>query len=406
VVFGHVPTPEPQRLNNTIGLDTGCVFGGRLTAFRYPEKEIIQVAARREYYAPVKPFLETPAENDHVLNIDDVLGQKCLNARRCRNIRLNAGNTAAALEVMSRFAADPRWLIYLPPTMSPCETSPLDDYLEHPLEAFAYYRNRGVGRVICEVKHMGSRAVVVLAREAQTAARRFGVNDGSRGLVYSRTGRRFFDDPALEAALLARLEQVLTASGFWADFNTDRVCLDAEIMPWSAKAQKLILSQFAPAGLAGRLGLGRALAALEDAARKENYGFCREISAEALGKMGELAVSLRSSALFTEDSKEAKSVFRKQAFQKQASRKQVSLGFLEERLNELYWFCSSGNSIKADTLAGELKNTTHDRKTDALIKEICNHVENLDYHLVLQVLGEQPFIRQGESPLNTMDPLC
>jgi protein phosphatase len=124
-----------------------------------------------------------------------------------------------------------------------------------------------VGRVVCEIKHMGSRAVVVLARDTRAAAQRFGVKDGRRGLIYTRTGRQFFDDQALEAALLDRLEQALTASNFWVDFNTDWVCLDAELMPWSAKAKNLILNQYAPAGRSGRTGLGLALAALEKAAR-------------------------------------------------------------------------------------------------------------------------------------------
>ncbi|MDD4096811.1 MAG: polynucleotide kinase-phosphatase, partial [Oscillospiraceae bacterium] len=132
VVYGHTPVPEVQYLNNTVCIDTGCVFGGKLSGYRYPEKEIIQVEAKREYYAPVKPFLDKPAEQDDLLRIDDVMGQKYLNTRLRRSIKINEENGAAALEVMSRFAADPHWLIYLPPTMSPCETSKLPDYLEYP----------------------------------------------------------------------------------------------------------------------------------------------------------------------------------------------------------------------------------------------------------------------------------
>jgi len=139
VVYGHTPTPDAEAVNNTYCIDTGCVFGGKLTCLRYPEREIIQVAAKQEYYAPVKPFLDKPVENDDILNIDDVLGQKYLSTRLRRNIKINNENSVAALEVMSRFAADPHWLIYLPPTMSPCETSKLPDYLEYPTEAFDYY---------------------------------------------------------------------------------------------------------------------------------------------------------------------------------------------------------------------------------------------------------------------------
>ena len=259
VVYGHTPTPEVEIINNTFCIDTGCVFGGKLSALRYPEKEIVQVEAREEYYAPVKPFLDKPVINDDVLKIDDVLGQKYLTTRLRRNIKINAENSAAALEVMSRFAADPHWLIYLPPTMSPCETSKLPDYLEYPAEAFDYYKTHGVGKVVCEQKHMGSRAVIVLCKDADTAARRFKVNDGSSGIIYTRTGRHFFDDSDTENIILTRLRTVLDKSDFWNDFNTDWVCLDTELMPWSAKAQKLLEEQYAPVGRAGRSGLALAV---------------------------------------------------------------------------------------------------------------------------------------------------
>jgi protein phosphatase len=255
VVYGHTPTPEVETINNTFCIDTGCVFGGKLTALRYPEKEIVQVDAKEVYYAPAKPFLDKPATNDDVLNIDDVLGQKYLSTRLRQTIKINAENSAAALEVMSRFAADPHWLIYLPPTMSPCETSKLPDYLEYPTEAFEYYRTRGVGKVVCEQKHMGSRGVIVLCKDAKTAKNRFKVNDGSFGIIYTRTGRHFFDDVDTQNVILSRLQTVLSTSNYWDDFDTDWVCLDTEIMPWSAKGLKLLEEQYAPVGRSGRSGL-------------------------------------------------------------------------------------------------------------------------------------------------------
>lgn len=267
VVYGHTPTPEVQILNNTVCIDTGCVFGGKLSAYRYPEKEIVQAEAKQEYYAPAKPFLDKIVEYDDLLNIDDVLGQKYLDTRLRRSVKINAENSAAALEVMSRFAADPHWLIYLPPTMSPCETSKQPDYLEYPTEAFDYFKTRGIGKVVCEQKHMGSRAVIVLCKEAEIAEKRFGVNDGSFGIIYTRTGRHFFDDSAVENAILARLQNVLTGSNFWEDFNTGWVCLDAELMPWSAKARKLLEEQYAPVGRAGRSGLAMAVEAIGKAAQ-------------------------------------------------------------------------------------------------------------------------------------------
>ena len=265
VVYGHTPVPEVEVINNTYCIDTGCVFGGKLTALRYPERELIQVDAEREYYAPVKPFLEKITASDDILDIDDVLGQKFLSTRLRRSIKINAGNSAAALEVMSRFAADPHWLIYLPPTMSPCEVSKLPDYLEYPTEAFDYYKTRSVGKVVCERKHMGSRAVIVLCKDPEIAASRFNVIDGSFGIIYTRTGRHFFDDPGVEIEVLSRLGNVLTASGFWDDFKTNWVCLDTELMPWSAKARKLVEEQYAPVGRAGGIGLKAVIEATEKA---------------------------------------------------------------------------------------------------------------------------------------------
>lgn len=56
VVYGHVPVAEAKWQNGTIDIDTACVFGGKLTALRYPEKELVSVAARRIYYRPARPF--------------------------------------------------------------------------------------------------------------------------------------------------------------------------------------------------------------------------------------------------------------------------------------------------------------------------------------------------------------
>ena len=52
--------PEADWLNRTINIDTGCVFGGKLTALRWPEKELISVPAKQIYAEPARPFL-TPS---------------------------------------------------------------------------------------------------------------------------------------------------------------------------------------------------------------------------------------------------------------------------------------------------------------------------------------------------------
>lgn len=57
VIYGHTPVAEPRWLHNTINIDTGCVFGGRLTALRYPERALVAVPARRAYTISARPFL-------------------------------------------------------------------------------------------------------------------------------------------------------------------------------------------------------------------------------------------------------------------------------------------------------------------------------------------------------------
>ena len=274
VVYGHIAGTEVRSQNNTFCIDTGCVFGGKLTALRYPEKEFVEVPAFQQYYEPIKP-LEDAIDTDmgDMLTVGDFNKKLHIETELLPSIDIHENNAAAALEIMSRFAADPHWLIYLPPTMSPCETSELDEYLEHPLQAFEYYRSRGIRNVVCEKKHMGSRAVIVLCQSPETALKRFGITDGTRGIIYTRTGRRFFDDAATETALLDRLDAVLTKTGFWEDFKTDWVCLDTELMPWSEKAQGLIRSQYAPTGNAGAGSLSASVKALEMACQRQNHAF-------------------------------------------------------------------------------------------------------------------------------------
>ncbi|HSI89706.1 MAG TPA: metallophosphoesterase [Adhaeribacter sp.] len=56
VVFGHTPVREPLLVNNTMNIDTGCVFGGKLTALRYPEMETVWVEPEKLYAEPRRPF--------------------------------------------------------------------------------------------------------------------------------------------------------------------------------------------------------------------------------------------------------------------------------------------------------------------------------------------------------------
>ncbi|MDO4704116.1 polynucleotide kinase-phosphatase [Tannerella sp.] len=272
VVYGHTPVPDAEWLNRTIDIDTGCVFGGKLTALRYPEEELVSVKAKQVYCEPVKPLdypasekkLSSQHEYDDLLNIEDVTGKRIVQTRLRNNITIREENSIAALEVMSRFAINPKWLIYLPPTMSPCATSDLPDFLEHPVQALNYYKKRGVEKVVCEEKHMGSRAVLVVCKDEEAALKRFGIENEGIGVCYTRTGRSFFNEPVIEKAFMTRVNQCLLEANIWETFNTDWICLDAELMPWSAKAQALLKDQYASVGAAA----GSALTVVEQVLQK------------------------------------------------------------------------------------------------------------------------------------------
>ncbi|GGU83883.1 polynucleotide kinase-phosphatase [Lentzea flava] len=249
VLYGHVLVPEAEWINNTMCLETGVVFGGKLTALRYPEKELVSVKAHQVWYENDRPFPAPAAEREpEVLALTDVTGLRRIDTSVMGAVTIRAEQSASALEVMSRFAIDPHDLLYLPPTMAPTATSQRDDVLEHPEDAFAEYAAAGVSQVICEEKHMGSRAVLLVRTEG--------------GAIYTRTGRAFFDG-ALGDELLDRVRD--GAKPLFDEFSTDWLLIDAELMPWNAKASGLIREQYAAVGAAAGGALPVAVEMLEAA---------------------------------------------------------------------------------------------------------------------------------------------
>ncbi|MFB7708237.1 polynucleotide kinase-phosphatase [Streptomyces sp. NPDC056105] len=296
VVYGHTPVPQATWLNNTICLDTGAVFGGKLTALRWPERELVDVPAEKVWYEPSRPLrTEAPGGQDgRPLDLADVHGRRSVETRHAGRVAVREENAAAALEVMSRFAVDPRLVPYLPPTMAPTATSGAgarggaadEHFLEHPAEAFAQYAADGVGRVVCEEKHMGSRAVALVCRDAQVARERFGVPEGPTGALYTRTGRSFFADEQVTEEILGRVRAAVTDAGLWDELDTDWLLLDTELMPWSLKASGLLRSQYAAVGAASGAVFPDAIAGLEAAAARgvdvgELLGRQRERAADA-----------------------------------------------------------------------------------------------------------------------------
>ncbi|WP_439032872.1 polynucleotide kinase-phosphatase [Gordonia terrae] len=251
VVYGHTPVPTAAWLNNTLCVDTGCVFGGRLTALRYPEAEIVDVAASVEHWPSERPLgyggTTADARVRSTIRIDDVLGKRAVSNRFGPPITVREDHAAAALEVMSRFAVDPGWLRYLPPTMSPV-TGSADGLLEDPAAGFEFFRRSGVERVVCEEKHMGSRAILVLCDGESTATEVFGV-PGAAGALYTRTGRPFFD-PQDTASIIERARSA--ARSVFDSLGCRWIIFDAELLPWNIKGEGLIRSEFAGVAAAAR----------------------------------------------------------------------------------------------------------------------------------------------------------
>ena len=144
---------------------------------------------------------------------------------------------------MSRFAVDPQWLVYLPPTMSPTrDDAAAGGCWSTPTRRSPTSAARACRTVVCEEKHMGSRAVVVVCRDGDAARERFGVATARRGGSSTRApaGASSTTRDGERGVARRACAPPSTRAGLWDEFATDWVCLDCELMPWSAKAQELL----------------------------------------------------------------------------------------------------------------------------------------------------------------------
>jgi protein phosphatase len=234
VAFAHQPLTRPLDAGNHVALDTACLYGGQLSAFRYPERAWVQVEASAAYLAGEWPAAaEAQAARPHALDrwtlpAELLNGRWLVQTASGFNFTLTDLQYATTLELLQNEAISPRWLIYLPPSMSPPQPATLPGFLEHPNEAFSYYEKKGQTHVVVQEKCDGPRAVVVLCRDTDAAEARFGDGSGRIGVVYSRRGRPLLD-PADENTLLAELHAAATDSGLWAALRTDWLCLEGQL---------------------------------------------------------------------------------------------------------------------------------------------------------------------------------
>lgn len=224
--FGHYPKSNIIFYNNTIDLDAACVFGGELAALRYPEREIVKVKAAKVYKETSRPI--EPVRAPSCLNIQDALGSRIVKTGLIPKISVEEDSAEAALEIMGRFCLDPASLIYLPPETPSCG-KPGSEGLS---AAFKYYAKRGAGELVCAEKRGGARAVIIAARDPD-AGRRFNLTEKKDGIIYTETGRPFFEGgrESIEEGLLKGLKNALSANGFWEKYKTGWLCIDCEILP-------------------------------------------------------------------------------------------------------------------------------------------------------------------------------
>lgn len=244
IVWGHDPKPKPLIINNTINIDQGVVFGGELTAIRYPEKEYVSVQALENYSdGKSNPLKELDRNRLNTPNIAKFLNGYSVLTDELGEIHIPKEYVIPSIDTVSHFTVPIEELIYIPPTMSPTPSpSTLVDYLEHPKEVIDYYRGMGIDKMIAEKKHMGSRGILLVFKNEAVALKYIGRE--TLGVINTRNGRTFFQKE-IEHEILQRINKGLTDNDYYQTYNTDFVLLDAEIMPWNLKAKELINSQYA-----------------------------------------------------------------------------------------------------------------------------------------------------------------
>ena len=295
VVYGHIATDQAVWENNTICVDTGCCFGGALSALRWPEREVVGVPASKVWCEPTGGAKAATSEGGHKprypgLRVGDLSGAVRVHTRSAGWVRVDPERVAPALEVLTRYALPPKWIAWLPPTMAAPPAASEGSHLERPKEALEAMAKLGVTHVVAQRKHMGSRAVAVLGREAGALEASFGTR--REGFVYTRTGRRLHMT-GVEDAVVGALREGIEKAGLWNVWGAAWVILDCELMPWSAMARGLIDSHYRSVESAGR----SVFQALEEATRKGSVSGADMRTIDGLGRERQECIGQFATAL-------------------------------------------------------------------------------------------------------------
>ena len=160
-----------------------------------------------------------------------------------REIKIYSSDVREAIDGISFKLLPMNLLPFIPATISPCKASEFEDYLEHPTKAFEEYKKMGAKKLIGELKHMGSRAVI-LAFESEEKALQY-TNQTKTTIIYSRNGLSFFKGED-ELYISNKIQKLLKENNYFEKHHTGFVLMDVEILPWNAKGSGLLTNQYLP----------------------------------------------------------------------------------------------------------------------------------------------------------------
>ena len=274
VVYGHTPIPEPSWQNNTVNIDTGCVFGGELTALRYPERSTVSVPAHQIWCQPSRPMHWIGVQKatitvDHSVSMAWTSPRVLVSTTDRYNLNLDEGPFLQTALHLSDRGVHFRWLIYAPPTISPPTTSSLPGLLEHPAQAIDYYRKKGIGLLAARQMQHGTAVVIVLCRSAEVAERRFSLKGQGIGAVYTRSGRPYFPDAEATQEFLQMLAAKLEKADVWTTLQSDWLCIEAVASPLSTKAPAFATAVYGSVTATAQHALAAAAAKLQAASNRK-----------------------------------------------------------------------------------------------------------------------------------------
>ncbi len=312
VVHGHTPVAEPKWVNESVNIDTGCVYGGYLTALRYPEREIISEPAQQEYSVSSRPLPLNASLRDRV---DSKLGSswksnslnpsavsvskndnpsKSLNFLKHNNrsaeekhswsdfqnlkvvethtrgdVILREDEVKSTVNFLESTQCWPWRIPFLAPGISSAD--PCQDLnsagLENPETAFSYYRNNRVQEVLCVPMEYDTPFILALARDSSTAVERLGSQAGEVGIGFPVCGLlQKSEAPTLAEmpSLLERIHRNLSEGNFWERSQSNVAIFECSFTSHSApvaeaksqpkpnpnpKQLRNIMSQIASAGM-------------------------------------------------------------------------------------------------------------------------------------------------------------